>query len=59
MLIFRSWLLTPVARSPQRCQEKAESRGGSEEVGLGSSEFAKQALSGGEGAAFLPINWAP
>lgn len=31
----RSWLLRPVARSPQRCRDKAESQGGSEEAGLG------------------------
>lgn len=44
---FRSWLLRPVARSPQKSRDKAESQGGSEEAGLGGSEFAKQALSQG------------
>lgn len=46
---FRSWLLRPAARSPQRCREKAESRGGSEETGLSGSEFTRKALSEGHG----------
>lgn len=48
---FSAWLLRLVAWSPQRLKEKAESQGGSEEAGLGGSEFAQQALS--EGHSFL------
>lgn len=48
---FRSQLLRPVAQSPPRCREKAESECGSEEAGPGGSEFATQALS--QGHSFL------
>lgn len=44
---FRSWLLRPNVRRPQRCRERAESQGGSEEAGPGGGDFPQQALSQG------------
>ena len=49
MLTFTSGVPRPVTWSPRRCREKMESRGRSEETGLGGSEFAKQTLREGHG----------